>query len=913
MLKVKLIVFIVSLLFHATNALQTRQKHVIDLTAGPIWTFSSSNGSITGRSIPPGDIYSDLAANGIINDVLKVDNDVAYRWVAQTDWIYKLDFEANEALRNSDLIRLDFDGIDTVAKVYFNDLHLFHADNQFLEYKVRIDPRQLRQGNNTIKVKFASPVKYAAKKRDAYTTLKGHLVPPDCPLEIQHGECHPNFIRKSQASFSWDWGPSIPTVGLFRPVYIRYAYKALLNAVSPAVLPEGDHFKVAVDVDVDCTPFESFLMTLKTQLFIGDTSIDTMLKEQIFCPANGTFNRTISFPVSRSKISLWYPNGYGNATVYLLSTKLTADNYAISDQRLNYIGFRTIELIQDYVDQAHPSKGRNFYFKINDIPIFLKGSNLIPVSALGKPHFDDAHYLIDAAKLANMNTLRLWGGGLFETDDFYEYADRSGILLWHDLMFACALYPTDHHFLKSVSSEVELQVKRLRHHASILVWAGNNENEVAIQTNWWHVPHYNKTEMIEDYKVLYRDTLAPIVKDLDKSRPFLLSSPSNGIETDAVGGVADVPNSEKYGDIHYYNEFIDLWTESNYEIPRCATEFGVQSLPARSTFLDYINKTEYYYTSEATLHRQHHAGGAATLVSMTLSHFDNPPFSSNSTSSKFIGVFTYLTQLHQAIAIQTQTEHYRRWRGRLHADGRGNTMCALYWQLNDVWAAPTWSSIDVNREWKPLHYYARRFFAPVIVSMYLDTDDELYINVVSDRHDLVIKGIVIIDVYLWEANFTPIATLREDVYLNGSGSVQVFSPDFFTMYTGEDDDAPNKYLHRARLVDANNEKKLLAPVAFQPPRKFFRQHIFGDAKIVKLEKRTNTKYTVTLAATSIVPFVWLDLTDSFKKDYKAGFWFSDNAFMLVDETIEVQLNFYQPPNGVSITDLTVCRLDTCGL
>ncbi|VDK63166.1 unnamed protein product [Anisakis simplex] len=334
---------------------------------------------------------------------------------------------------------------------------------------------------------------------------------------------------------------------------------------------------------------------------------------------------TVNLVVPKSSVQLWWPNGYGTQRLYLLNANIQRNgSFVISwtsefpivmqikdycgdlDEIINAkpikIGFRSIELVQDLVDAEHPNKGRNFFFKINNVAIFLKGSNWIPVSSFpARNHTERIDFLLKSVVEANMNTLRVWGGGRYESDQFYESADQladrndeqhsvnliwedMGILIWHDLMFACALYPVDEHFRINVRKEIRTQIRRLRHHPSILLWSGNNENELAIRDKWWIVDNYHLKDMIADYKKLYVDTIQPLVLELDSSRPFILSSPSNGVETEKEGGVAMEPNSARYGDIHFYNEIVDLWKDHVYLIPRCASEYGVQSMPMMLVF-----------------------------------------------------------------------------------------------------------------------------------------------------------------------------------------------------------------------------------------------------------------------------------------------------------------------------------------
>uniref|UniRef100_A0A914CJ16 beta-mannosidase n=1 Tax=Acrobeloides nanus TaxID=290746 RepID=A0A914CJ16_9BILA len=476
---------------------------------------------------------------------------------------------------------------------------------------------------------------------------------------------------------------------------------------------------------------------------------------------------------------------------------------------------------------------------------------------------------MESMKQANINALRVWGGGLFEFDNFYEMADRYGILLWHDHMFACNVYPIDEDFLNSVRAEVASNVMRLRHHPSILAWAGNNENEAAIVEKWamWQVENYTQEQQIYDYKILTINTTKPIIDSLDPSRPFLSSSPSNGIETDSNGGVSKFdPNNQFYGDVHFYNEDKNLWKVYTFPIPRCATEFGVQSVPLTNTMTRWVNSSEWTYGSKRMVMRQHHPGGLMNNLNMVFSHFEIPyecdGYNSSTlyncsfvqTSKDFLNDFAYLSQIHQAIAMQTESEHYRRYRSFIDPDGRGNTMCALYWQLNDIWAAPTWSSIDFDQNWKVLHYYVRRFFAPIIVSLYFDEKNQLNVYVVNDfMNNSNINYSLKLDILTWKNGFTPIYSITKTINVINMGSVKVdgIQDDLNSKNITLNDN--DEFVIQAILYDSSNQPQ--SPLAILLPNKMkqISNTDYGDATISNVTKIDNKTYKVTLSATKIVP------------------------------------------------------------
>ncbi|VDO41791.1 unnamed protein product [Haemonchus placei] len=444
-----------------------------------------------------------------------------------------------------------------------------------------------------------------------------------------------------------------------------------------------------------------------------------------------------------------------------------------------------------------------------------------------------------------------------------------------DLMFACALYPTDDDFLESVETEVNQQVVDSRH-SSILLWAGNNENEVAIRSHWWSVENYGEDDQVKDYIRLYSGLVKPLVEAGDPSRPFLLSSPSNGQQTEDEGGVSANPGDQRYGDIHFYDELRDLWRDNSYLTPRCATEFGVQSLPFASTMLKHINFSEWFYTSEQLVHRQHKPGGILTNLLMVFNHFPIPFQCTQSLvdlsrcdflrSPQFVDRYAYFSQANQAITYKIQTEHYRRLhRNLLLPSGLGNTMCSLYWQLNDVWAAPTWSTIDFDMNWKIAHYEARRFMAPLIV--YALGLNDMGVTVVNDLPEEIRNATVQIDMFAWTNGFDSVFSQRKVI-----------------------DIAPIKPL-------GQKEWYLHFQIDF---------NVFGDVSIAEFSVIDDLTYLLSINATSLSPYTWIAVSKPFTG------WFSDNGFTMTVPTRKVMLHLRHPVE-LSEGDFHVCNLKNCGV
>lgn len=394
--------------------------------------------------------------------------------------------------------------------------------------------------------------------------------------------------------------------------------------------------------------------------------------------------------VNKSSIELWWPNGYGPQTLYGLQLKwedrrvneVSNRNRAFYvTSRIISIGFRTVELVQQPM-----SNGLSFFFKVNGIAMFMKGSNWIPAHILPEKTASKQKVkeLLLATRDANMNMLRVWGGGVYESDYFYSLADEYGILIWQDMMFACAMYPSDQDFIDNVRLEVKQQVRRLQYHPSIALFATNNENEVALRQNWYGT-NSKFLEFAEDYRKLYVETIVDEIKKNDPSSVVLTSSPSNGAHIDSDNGIGNDPQNPHFGDIHFYIVDHNAWKAENFHQPRFTSEYGFQSFPGgwKAVTREGDNLTELID------HRQHHPLKSKP-ISFLVEENLKVNFDSLSWSSKI-----YLSQLSQAMAMKTETEVYRSGRGTFM-----NTMGALYWQLNDVWVAPSWSSIEYNGNYK---------------------------------------------------------------------------------------------------------------------------------------------------------------------------------------------------------------------
>ncbi|XP_039993181.1 beta-mannosidase [Xiphias gladius] len=847
------------------------------------WSLSNANGSLSLPAEVPGCVHSALRRQGYIQDPYFRFNDVSYRWIALDNWTYTTTFNVSAQVRTRQKVLLAFDGLDAVASVWLSGVIVGNTDNMFRRYDFSVR-ELLKDGGNVLKVSFLSPVLYASERRDAHSARR---VPPECPPDVQKGECHVNFIRKEQSSFSWDWGPSFPTMGLWKGVRLEAFDVLQLHQVSSVPLYNFSlsQWRVQVELLVDAVQATNCQVTVS----IPDLDSEQTFQTQFL---SGKTKNTFTLHINKgSQVKLWWPSRHGAQPFYQLTVRGFQDGFLILNTE-SKVYFRTVELVQEPVAG---SPGLSFYFRINGKAIFLKGSNWIPAHSF-QDQISPAvlRNLLQSAVDANMNTLRVWGGGVYEQDLFYSICDELGIMIWQDFMFACAMYPTDDDFIQTVREEVIQQVRRLKSHPSVIIWSGNNENEAALATDWFNIPASQRPAYVKDYVTLYVNNIREIVQEEDQSRPFLVSSPTNGAESEQEGWVAANPYDPHYGDTHFYSYSLDCWDWRTFPRTRFASEYGFQSWPSFSTLQPVSIKEDWSYDSNFTAHRQHHEGGNQQMLQQAALHFNLP----NSTDPlKRFADTLYITQVMQAQCVKTQTEFYRRSQTEI-IEGKGHTMGALYWQLNDVWQAPSWSSLEFGGKWKVLHYFAQNFFATVLPVGFEDADT-LFIYAVSDlSHELKLRAVV--SVYSW-ADLDPVCTLKSEMLpVPGGSALAIFKQPVPALLAGCGRCTRQTCVLTFHLEDSGgqqgpaNHHFLCSPKDAQGLRR---------PNITAKVQEDKTGFTVTLHSASVAPFVWLDVGDVPGR-------FSSNGFLMVSRNVTVGFNAWRPTSvaelsrSLAVTSLT---------
>ncbi|CAN2388937.1 Mannosidase, partial [Pristimantis euphronides] len=837
------------------------------------WTLSSSNGSILLQGAVPGCVHSALLHGGVIKDPYIGFNDVHYKWIVQDEWTYSRTFALPPDIRDWQKVILVCEGIDTISTIVLNTVPIAKTQNMFNRYTV--DITKIIKEENDIEIKIQSAVNWAKEKSAQHP----YAIPPDCPPKVQNGDCHVNFIRKAQCSFSWDWGPSFPTQGIWKDIRIEAYNLVHLNYISYTSMFDNTTSQWAVVIEPVFDAVTMKVLSGNVVIRIPELHVD-QCQNLTIVPGQQAYH-VITKINKNTSVDLWWPNGYGRQTGYNMSVMFHFEGeYTI--EKATKIYFRTVELVEEPIDG---SPGLSFYMKINGVPIFLKGSNWIPADSFqDRVNSDKYRNLLQSAVDANMNTLRVWGGGLYESDEFYDICDDLGIMVWQDFMFACSLYPTDDWFLDTVREEILHQIRRLKSHPCIIVWSGNNENEAAIASDWFSIPSYMKEVYVKDYLTLYIKTIRELVLEMDVTRPFIASSPTNGKETVEENWLSKDPYDNHYGDVHYYNYMTDCWNWTSYPKPRLASEYGFQSWPSFSTIHKVSAPEDWSYSSNFSTHRQHHDSGNEQMMSQAALHYKMPM---NTDSVKQFHDTLYLTQVMQAQCVKLQTEFYRRSQSEI-VNGRGFTMGALYWQLNDIWQAPSWSSIEYGGKWKMLHYYAKDFFAPVATSAFED-QETLNIYGVSDQPTECSFQLAIL-VYKWDSLVPVCKRVTDELVVRARSSRVLYKESISELLhrcgntTRQQSVVVFYLLHNGEVMGSKNWHFLSSPKEAQGLLK---------SDITVSISVDVAAYVFTLFSSTPAAFVWLDVWDIPGR-------FSDNGFLLTEEKMVI---YFYPWVPTTISDL----------
>jgi beta-mannosidase len=680
------------------------QVNEMNLNGG--WSFSQLGKDNWLPAMVPGCVHTDLLSNKLIQDPFYRTNEKEQQWIDKEDWVYRKTFLADSDLCSMQKIELSFKGLDTYADVYLNDSLVLKADNMFREWNPDIK-RKIKYGKNELRIIFHSPIKIGLQKYDAL----GYIIPVSDNDQSENGGVGKKrvsiFTRKAGYHFGWDWGPRFVTSGIWRNVSLLAWNNAIIRDLfirQKVRTTDKAELNALITIEAASACRSELILSINGKVAINE---NVNLKAGI---------NNLNLPLSIDKPELWWPNGFGKQTLYTFKAQLgqlsTANTKVLASIAETKIGLRQIELIQ-----KPDSVGKSFGFRINGKDIFIKGANYIPQdNFLNRVTPERYEHILQSAADANMNMLRVWGGGIYENDLFYDLCDEKGLLVWQDFMFACAMFPGDDAFLENVRQEANDNIKRLRNHPSIAIWCGNNECLSA----WYQWGYKDSVPKLEGQAVAdkiwkaYEDNfhrlLPSLVQELDPEREYWCSSPAAGF---------NIPSNWTSGDYHYWGVWWakDPFSDYYKKIGRFMSEYGFQSFPEMKTVKYYTIPSDWNIYSDVMKAHQRSSIGNVTIEEYMLRDYKKP---------RDFQAYLYLGQVLQAEGTKIAMEGHRR--ARPYCQG------TMFWQIDDCWPVASWSTIDYFGRWKAQQYYAVKAYAPVLVSPVLD-DGKLKIFVCSDRFE----------------------------------------------------------------------------------------------------------------------------------------------------------------------------------
>jgi beta-mannosidase len=847
------------------------------------WKFHKVGNTDWYKAVVPGCVHTDLISNKIIQDPFFRDNESKLQWIDKYSWEYKTEFIVDSKIISRQNIELDFKGLDTYAEVFLNDKHLLSTDNMFREWHADVR-NVLVEGKNSLRILFHSPVAMGILSRDKFNIE----APLGYNLELTNTDW-PNvgpYMRKAGYMFGWDWGPKLTTSGIWRPVFLKAwddAQILSLQILQDEVTPKQASVTAVFAIKAN----SSFSANLNLSYSLNDKTVHVDPTQVMLNEGNNEVK--LRFMVNNP--SLWWPNGLGDHPVYQIDGILSKGNIEVDKIKTN-AGLRKVRLVQD----PEPDGGKSFYFEINGIPVFAKGANYIP-SDIFPSRVTDKHYeeIINAAVNANMNMLRVWGGGIYENDIFYDLCDRNGIMIWQDFAFAIYHTPDYPEFIESVRQELKDNIERLRNHPSLVAWCGNNETEVIwdlLLKAFFKLPVEgaglgnlsNLLKLVPKSDSINPDVTARVMKAYDdlfyniipeaiqkydnNSHDYWPSSPMGGWKKPmTITG----PQS---GDMHYYIAVVNqpfsayLETRSHF-----FSEHGFQAWPNKQIVYNFTSATDRDKNSAVMKAHNKASGGNALLDKYIAMSYRAP---------KDFDSYIYVSQVLQAEGMKLALETHRRW--------MPFTMGSLFWQMNDVWPVASWSCLDFQNNPKPFYYTAKKAFDPVIV-VPANHKNDFSVSVVSDKRESFnakaeMKILDFNGKVLWSKNVS--------VSMPANTSKEWFKTKTSELVAKMD---TTQIIFSVKLK--NGDKLLASNVSY-----------FSEPKNLNLPKPEITKsitenadgYLITLSSDKLAKDICLDT------DLKG--WFSDNCFDLLPgekvtvifKTKEKTNNFGEKLKLFSLTD-----------
>lgn len=632
-----------------------------------IWNIKSEDGDYNLQGDVPGSLFYTLEQRGDYGEegLFFRENNRVCLDIADRDFYWSREFTIEKELLKSDFIFLEADGLDTLTEIYINGNKIAETDNMHRTWRFNI-AEVLQPRNNTVEIKFKNSLEFIRKERERRQIFSADH---GGTISVQGF----NMIRKSHCSYGWDWGPIVPDLGIWRDIRIVSYDSARLSSVHVTQVHEKG--KVVLQIIPEIDKYSGSQLTVDVVLTAPDGS-----KEKFSIPADAKSVYEVADP------QLWWPNGLGKQPLYTLDFKLL-DNGNIIDEYLNWIGLRTLT-----IEQEKDEWGETFNFLCNGVSVFARGANYIPEDTfLNRNGSYTTEQLIKDCANANYNCLRVWGGGVYPSDKVFDLCDEYGLIVWQDMMFACAIYDArNDEFMENVKHELRDNLKRIRHHACLGLVCGNNEMEWAFEEWGFNPTKEERAEYLKQYQFVFPE----IVKETCPELFYWPSSPSSG-------GNFENPNDPDRGDCHYW----DVWhgnkdfSDFKNHYFRFMSEFGFESFPSMKTIRSFTKEEDLNIFSPIMEEHQKCVGGNGKILTYISKYFKYP---------KDLDSLVYVSQLSQAEAVTMGIEHWRRNRGRC--------MGSTYWQVNDNWPVASWSSVDYYGRWKALHYAVKRAYGNVLVS-----------------------------------------------------------------------------------------------------------------------------------------------------------------------------------------------------
>ena len=791
------------------------------------WQFSQTNKNEWHSATVPGSVQRDLIRLEILPNPYFGTNEDSVQWVEDENWDFKRSFQlTNEQLKYDDAL-LTFEGLDTHADVFLNGSKLFHSENMFVNHQTSVK-HLLREGDNHLYVRFYSPIQ--------------HLMPTRLTNDFEYpagndarDEKMSVYSRKAPYHYGWDWGMRLVQMGIWRPVYLTLYNQSRID----------DFFVQQESVSEESAKLTNYIevYSLADNATSAKVVVSYALPNQEKQSEEKTITLTrgvnkIAIPLEISKPQLWMPNGWGEPHLYNFTAQVVMNDEIIAEKS-HKIGLRNIRVVVEPDEQ-----GQSFYFEVNGIPMFAKGANYIPGEIMNTLQDDDYYErLFDNVVAANMNMIRVWGGGFYENKKFYDLADELGILVWQDFMFACTPHPHDDAFLENVAHEARYNIKKLRNHPSVAIWCGNNEVLESIKY-WGYDKVYSKEIMDgfrEGYDKTFRELLPGIVMELDPEKFYLHGSP----DTANWGRIPSL----SYGDAHYWGVWHGRqpFEVLDKNVPRFMSEFGFQSFPEMKTIRTFATKKDFDIESEVMKSHQKSAIGNEAIKEYMDMYYHTP--------SNFED-FVYVGLVMQGQGMKHGLEAHRR--------NRPFCMGTLFWQLNDSWPVVSWSGVDYYNNWKAMHYKARDVFAPIALNVFQE-DEMLNIYTLSDK--LTDLKNLTLKVSLIDFKGQLIKQIEQKVDAKANASVKVHSiavANFATTAQQENS------VVNVQLIDSKGDAIATSNFFFYWPNKLK----LPETKIDKSVSYADGKYTVTLESKYLAKDVFVEIPIQ-------GAIYNDNFFDLL--------------------------------